>query len=772
MLGGRGSALLADKKPPIVGPPSDWELVPGFELSTANWSTYRANTSGLLTYPAAETWQWESVASSQIVAFSKLNWTAGDFLAELTYRVVANTGGDNALFLSFYWGVIGDGTAGWPGDVSAWPGTTADPTVATWTISASNIADHARGYRIGFGQTGATPVATPELHKFNLTTAEPLITGFAPAEAWANVLGTDYLLTITRRGGTLTVAQKNMTTGEVRSSSLTDAGVTTWSDGRFGLRIGNTRTIRWSSMKVYKLKSSGPDPLDVIPAEIPTGLALQGRLIMTATSTGQIIDLAGKQYTSDPTQGNYNSSRINSCDNVTIRHLVYSDSDALLARAWTQRKFGMNAPVPGGETSDNSGFFFAGPLGTVTLEDSFIRAFDGVRCENSTNNVTFVCRRCYIYAMDDAIQNDNFDHFTAEDCLTESYVGYSSRPGKDDTAVRPINITYTDSLVALAMILDPDRLRDPSKPSDYNDWALPSPKDPNAKCHQLLWKLRSDLSDKGIFTGKFTNVTFFMPYPHKNTFTQELSAWCPGTYTNCLFIWGGPGDYRKDYNTAPLPPGVAYSNDVNLWLNKRRAWLRTHSFTKKAPPPLTYAQKQVQLALAVAPAYDHMSPGYEAPNYPCYTDPLAASCGGLYDRHIGQDVGCIPGTKTYCLVPGVVTGVYGNAATGVDGKHVVVRGDDGLYWIYGHTSDIVSVGQKLVEKQEFGAVAAKSPNLTSWSPHVHVTALKIPYPYTDPAIDALAGFGIVHGTTEAKAEALAAQISYDPVEAYHNWLNR
>ncbi|MFO1242927.1 MAG: peptidoglycan DD-metalloendopeptidase family protein [Rickettsiales bacterium] len=161
--------------------------------------------------------------------------------------------------------------------------------------------------------------------------------------------------------------------------------------------------------------------------------------------------------------------------------------------------------------------------------------------------------------------------------------------------------------------------------------------------------------------------------------------------------------------------------------------------------------------------FTRISNGFKDSRYPAYAHAEQTPRGNLYMRHLGQDISAPIGTQVHALTGGVVQAVLGNPSVDILNTAIIVRGNDGIYWAYGHLNSAVRVGQTITKGTLMGSVADPKGVFSS---HVHISALKIPMPSSNAAVNSAVGWGRAYGRTGAEADANADRYAYDPVDAY------
>lgn len=178
-------------------------------------------------------------------------------------------------------------------------------------------------------------------------------------------------------------------------------------------------------------------------------------------------------------------------------------------------------------------------------------------------------------------------------------------------------------------------------------------------------------------------------------------------------------------------------------------------------PPREVTQAELMRA-ALGPGAEP-GPQYLDQRYRGYARPTrAAGRGMVYARHTGRDFRAPPGTEARALAPGTVAALLGSPRIPAS-RAVVVAGEDGVYWVYGHLSPEVRPGQAVERGQTVGRVADPEG---AFRPHLHVTAITVPFPTRDAEVNRAIGWGRAYGQTAEEAEANALRFTDDPLEAY------
>ena len=131
--------------------------------------------------------------------------------------------------------------------------------------------------------------------------------------------------------------------------------------------------------------------------------------------------------------------------------------------------------------------------------------------------------------------------------------------------------------------------------------------------------------------------------------------------------------------------------------------------------------------------------------------------------HGGLDLKAAAGSKVHAVVDGVVVRADGaKDGLGFD-TAVVVHGDDGHYWVYGHVNDTPLdnglVGSRVAAGEVIGTLRAST---SQWiDPHVHLGVLEqVPNSYSHRLIG---GYG--HFTSKE----IALKYTDNPLQSYHEW---
>jgi hypothetical protein len=140
--------------------PASYRLVPDW---SEDWALHRTrpDVAGVIQLPAgiqAFTGDYHTV--DQGFALWARTPLTGDFKAMFHYTRTDTHTEDgtqttpNGIYTQFYWSVVGEGSAAWPEDVSAWDAYTAAEPVTDATYVA-----HARGLRVSFNTYNTTGAA-------------------------------------------------------------------------------------------------------------------------------------------------------------------------------------------------------------------------------------------------------------------------------------------------------------------------------------------------------------------------------------------------------------------------------------------------------------------------------------------------------------------------------------------------------------------------------------------------------------------------------------
>jgi murein DD-endopeptidase MepM/ murein hydrolase activator NlpD len=136
--------------------------------------------------------------------------------------------------------------------------------------------------------------------------------------------------------------------------------------------------------------------------------------------------------------------------------------------------------------------------------------------------------------------------------------------------------------------------------------------------------------------------------------------------------------------------------------------------------------------------------------------------GKTFVRHTGRDFWKAPGTPVRALTSGRVTGLM-NLQSPVYWHAAIVHDGGGTWWAYGHLNLKVRVGEVINRGEIVGTIADPKGAFT---PHVHVSALRVPYPTHAEAINDAIGWGRSYGRTAAEAKANALRYTDDPLDAF------
>jgi hypothetical protein len=155
---------------------------------------------------------------------------AGDWTVAFGYRVLSRLSDPGGTFCCFYLNGIGEGSARYPLDISRWKNIRPSDTV---------YFRHSRGLRFSFATANPDPKADFPPGQLRLRYYErsngPLVLPNSPVE-YPFTTGVPYLVAVTRKGSTLTVAVTDQNTSEKHSHTWTDARIALWYDGRVGFR--------------------------------------------------------------------------------------------------------------------------------------------------------------------------------------------------------------------------------------------------------------------------------------------------------------------------------------------------------------------------------------------------------------------------------------------------------------------------------------------------------------------------------------------------------
>lgn len=142
--------------------------------------------------------------------------------------------------------------------------------------------------------------------------------------------------------------------------------------------------------------------------------------------------------------------------------------------------------------------------------------------------------------------------------------------------------------------------------------------------------------------------------------------------------------------------------------------------------------------------------------------------GNGSENHGGMDIAAPRGTPIGSAVSGTVDYTYGGGTGDNDGSgggfgnHVVIRGDNGIYYVYGHMNSAPSVkaGQKVAAGQAIGVVGSTG---RSTGPHLHFQTGSSRYggkfdpsPYLTTGV-LYPGSGSIRGLSAAGIEAQALE---------------
>lgn len=170
-----------------------------------------------------------------------------------------------------------------------------------------------------------------------------------------------------------------------------------------------------------------------------------------------------------------------------------------------------------------------------------------------------------------------------------------------------------------------------------------------------------------------------------------------------------------------------------------------------------------QMGLAALGPGFGIGPGYLDRSYHGYSSPVRADGrGSVYIRHTGRDFRKPAGSPVHALTGGVVTRIIGIRSQPIS-LCVMIADGRGHYWAYGHMVPAVREGQRIARGQVIGRIA--NPR-GAFKPHVHISAMSVPYPTRSKAVNDAIGWGRAYGRTGGQAQANATRFTDDPLLVY------
>ena len=133
-------------------------------------------------------------------------------------------------FCCFYFNGQGEGSARYPADISRWKNIRPADSV---------YFRHSRGLRFSFATFNPDPqpgFPTAQLRLRYYDRSNGPLVGDGSPEVFPFTTGVPYLVAVTRKGSTLTVAVTDRTTGEQHAYAWTDARIAQWYNGQVGFR--------------------------------------------------------------------------------------------------------------------------------------------------------------------------------------------------------------------------------------------------------------------------------------------------------------------------------------------------------------------------------------------------------------------------------------------------------------------------------------------------------------------------------------------------------
>jgi hypothetical protein len=153
----------------------------------------------------------------------------GDWTITFGYKVLSRLTDPGGTFACFYFNGVGEGTSRYPINIANWNNITPSDTV---------YFRHSRGLRFSFATHNPDKPDLP--HRLRLRRYDrsngPFVGEQSPPD-FPFMTGVPYLVAVTRKGITLTIAVTNKNTSQTKSYSWTDATwIPKWRDGHVGFR--------------------------------------------------------------------------------------------------------------------------------------------------------------------------------------------------------------------------------------------------------------------------------------------------------------------------------------------------------------------------------------------------------------------------------------------------------------------------------------------------------------------------------------------------------
>lgn len=167
---------------------------------------------------------------------------------------------------------------------------------------------------------------------------------------------------------------------------------------------------------------------------------------------------------------------------------------------------------------------------------------------------------------DDAIEADTLLDGHVENCLFESYVSFSHRPGAkaDLFFYGPARLTVRRCLLKLQPQTKHKKSRFHVDGKSIGQFFKRTSVGPDKHCSVV-----PVVSDSILFMPQMASRgPKTMGFPH-------------GQYNNVTLVWGGGGAYP-----AEIPRGITLTRDVSVWENARRDWIaaNSHRFPNRSLP--------------------------------------------------------------------------------------------------------------------------------------------------------------------------------------------
>lgn len=192
----------------------------------------------------------------------------------------------------------------------------------------------------------------------------------------------------------------------------------------------------------------------------------------------------------------------------------------------------------------------------------FKNVMDGVSPRGNNSNYRWHVRAAYMVGIrDDAIENDGCLGGTIEDSLIETFMGFSSRPGK--VTINGVRVVqdcppgYQDNTFNVKNVF----MRLECQPYSGGSTGCGSTK---AVGQIFKWRGSSPIPVD-------VRDSIFVQPALSHGGTKAMCYRPPGRYSNVTIIWQGSGSWP-----CKEPPGVTVTRDINIWNQAKAAWLQRY----------------------------------------------------------------------------------------------------------------------------------------------------------------------------------------------------